>query len=79
MRVFSLFFQSFEFVIYILSSLSCFIERTIFSYKGNKRHSAHFLSTAEDRGKLLYKEKCALEKMCEDKQQVTRATFEFCN
>uniref|UniRef100_A0A8C2ZTG3 Kinesin-like protein n=1 Tax=Cyclopterus lumpus TaxID=8103 RepID=A0A8C2ZTG3_CYCLU len=37
---------------------------------GNTCHSAHFLPTAEDRCKLLYKEKCAIEKMCEDKQQL---------
>ena len=31
-----------------------------------------FFPTADDRFKWIYKEKCAIERMCEDKQQVGR-------
>lgn len=30
-------------------------------------------SSADDRYRRLYKEKCAVERMCEDKQEVSRA------
>lgn len=43
-----------------------------------KFHFANFLPTVADRSDRLYKEKCAIERMCEDKQQVTNITFRLC-
>ncbi|KAG8009351.1 Kinesin-like protein KIF20A [Nibea albiflora] len=41
----------------------------------NKIHRTYFISKADDRCKWLYKEKCAIERMCEDKQQKVSDDF----